>query len=580
MYILGISCYFHDASAALLKDGVIVAAAEEERFTRKKHDASFPMHAINYCLQSQNITVHDLTYIGFYEKPLLKFERLLSQHLHAFPWSFKTFLQSMPSWLHEKLNITRAIRKQLKYSGDILFIEHHLAHAASAFLLSPFKKAAIVTIDGVGSWTTTSYGIGNETKIHLMKVLPFPHSLGLLYSTLTAYLGFDVNDGEYKVMGLSAYGLSDKNKNIFYEKLKNAIDIKDDGSYHLDMSYFQYHYSDRMPSQKLCKLLGGPARNTDERITQRHKDIAAAAQMITEDVVMKILHHLHTSTECEAVVLGGGVALNSVCNGKILKKNLFKKIWIPPAPGDSGASIGAAAYIYHSILGHRRVSSLRHAFLGPGYSRKAIKNLLEKQRITFREFKNVRELVNHVATLIYKDNVVGWFQGRMEIGPRALGNRSILANPCNPHMKTLLNHRVKHRESFRPFAPAVCMEDASHYFHSDSPLPPSTDFMAFVYPAQKKWRGKIPAVLHVDGSGRLQSVRREYNPLFYNLIRSFENISGFPLLLNTSFNVSGEPLVCSPSDALQCFQRTKIDYLIIDRFLIGKKDNLYKRKHV
>src|SRR3989344_2470384 len=576
MYILGLSCYFHDASAALLKDGVIVAAAEEERFTRKKHDASFPMHAIDYCLQSQNITIHDVSYIGFYEKPLLKFERLLSQHLHSFPFSLKTFILSMPSWLHEKLRITHAIRKRLHYKGEVLFIEHHFAHAATAFLLSPFKNAAILTLDGVGGWTTTSYGVGKGTSIRLLKELTFPHSLGLFYSTITAYLGFEVHDGEYKVMGLSAYGSSARDKNIFYEKLKNVIDIKEDGSYQMDMEYFQYHYSDRMPSQKLCELLGGSVRKPQDKLMQRHKDIAAAVQMITEDVVMNILHHVHTATGCNVVVLGGGVALNGVCNGKILKKSPFRKIWIPPAPGDSGTSMGTASYIYHSVLGHQRISSLRHAFLGPCYSREVILELLEKKGVLFREFTDKQELVDYVANLIYNDKIVGWFQGRMEMGPRALGNRSILANPCNSRMKSAINRRVKHRESFRPFAPAVCSGDASRYFDSDFPLPPSSDFMAFVYPTQKKWFGKIPAVLHVDGSARLQSVRKKYNPLFYDLIRSFEKLSGFPMLLNTSFNVAGEPLVCSPSDALQCYQRTKIDYLVLDRFLIGKNGNIFK----
>ncbi len=448
MYILGISCYYHDSSAALLKDGIIVAAAEEERFTRKKHDTSFPLNAINYCLKSQNITVRDISHIGFYEKPFLKFERVLSQHLEKFPFSYKTFLSSMPSWINEKLRVTRTIKKKLKYNGTILFIEHHLAHAASTFLVSPFQKAAILTIDGVGEWTTTAYGVGSDKNIHLMKEIKFPHSIGLLYSTITTYLGFRANDGEYKCMGLAPYGNMNKETNHYYKKLKKVVDVKEDGSYRFDLSYFVYHYKDRMPSKKLCQLLGGPIRKPEEEITQRHKDIAAALQMITEDTITKILNHVYKETKCDNIVISGGVGLNSVFNGKILRNTKFKKIWMQPNASDGGTSIGVASYIYHTILGNKRNFILKDAYLGPGFSASEIKNFLDKNKINYSEFKDSKELINKVSKLIFEDNVVSWFQGRMEWGPRALGARSILSNPCNPKMQDILNQKVKHRECY------------------------------------------------------------------------------------------------------------------------------------
>src|SRR3989344_3007158 len=354
MYILGISCFYHDSSAALLKDGKIIVATQEERFTRKKHDTSFPINAINYCLKSQNINIKDVKYVGFYEKPFLKFERVLSQHLQMFPLSFKTFLSSMPSWIGEKLRVLRKIRKELKYKGEVIFVEHHLGHAASSFFVSPFKKAAILTIDGVGEWTTTAYGIGENNTINLMKEIKFPNSIGLIYSTITSYLGFSVNNSEYKVMGLSPYGNMNKSTNIYYKKLKKVVDIKEDGSYRLDMSYFVYHYADRMPSKKLCDLLGGPVRKAESEITQNHKDIAAAVQLITEEILTKMLNHLYEVTKCDNLVIGGGVALNSVYNGKILKNTPFKRIWIQPNASDGGTCIGAAYYAYNVILGNKR----------------------------------------------------------------------------------------------------------------------------------------------------------------------------------------------------------------------------------
>lgn len=572
IYILGISCYYHDASAALIRDGQVVAAAQEERFTRKKHDSSFPQHAIAWCLQSQGITPGDLSHVAFYEKPFTKFERVLYQHLHSFPKSIKTFVTSLPSWLTEKLRVMRSIRK-LGYKGNIFFLEHHLSHAASAFLVSPFKEAAIVTVDGVGEWTTTTIGKGNGSSIELLKEVVFPHSIGLLYSTITAYLGFSVNNSEYKVMGLAPYGDMNRRTNLLYQKLKSVIDVKPDGSYLLDMSYFTYHYGDRMPSRKLCELLEGPVRLPEGELTRRHKDIAAAVQLVTEDVMTQILKHAQDITKCNAVVLGGGVALNSVYNGKILSNTPFKRIWIHPDPGDGGTSIGAAMYVWNCILKHKRSFILSHASLGPGYSTEEIKAYLDGNHIRYSTFSKSNELVKQIAMHIFKGSVVGWFQGRMEWGPRALGNRSILSNPQNPRMQEILNLKVKHREKFRPFAPVVCLEDASTYFDCDEPIPEITDFMLMVYPIKEKWRGKIPAVTHVDGSGRLQTIQRFQNPLYFDLIKEFGRLSKIPILINTSFNIRGEPIVCSPHDAYRCMMGTGIDYLVMDKFLIRREDN-------
>ena len=559
IYILGISCYYHDSSAALLKDGKIVAAAEEERFTRKKHDKSFPINAIKY--------------IGFYEKPFLKFERLLSQHLHAFPLSIKSFLTSLPDWFTTRLRIVKTIKNNLDYNGDILFIEHHLAHAASAFLVSPYKKAAILTVDGVGEWSTTTYGLGEENEIHLMKEIRFPTSLGLLYSTITAYLGMTVNNSEYKIMGLAPYGVMDRQKNRYYTLLQKVLDLKEDGSYRLNMEYFVFHYATKMPSQKMCQLLGGPIRKPESKIDQRHKDIAAAVQMITEDVLTKIINHVYSVTKTDAIVLAGGCSLNSVYNGKILRNTPFKKIWIQPNASDGGTSIGAAAYVYNTILNKKRVYVQENPYLGPSFSDDIIKKFLDENKIKYSDFKNETELLKKTATLIYENNVVGWFQGGMEWGPRALGSRSILANPCNQKAKELLNAKVKHREHFRPFAPVVCEDDALTYFDCDKPIPEPTDFMLMVYPVHKKWYSKIPSVTHVDGSGRLQTVREFQNPLYYQLIKEFGKLSGIPILINTSFNIRGEPIVCTPYDGYKCMMGTGIDYLVMGKFLIARDDN-------
>jgi len=570
MYILGIACYYHDASACLIKDGKIIAAAEEERFTRKKHDSGFPFKAIDYCLKEAGIDLNKINYIAFYEKPLIKFERVIYQHLEMFPKSFPSFFKSIPSWMKEKLRVQNTIRKKLKFKKEIFFVEHHLAHAASSYLVSPFKEAAIYTADGVGEWATTAYGYGKGNDIILLKEIDFPHSLGLLYSTVTAYLGFSVNNSEYKVMGMAPYG-----KPVYYDKFRKIVDVKDDGSFELDMGYFVYHYKLAMPSKKFIKEFG-PIRKPESEVTQHHKDIAASLQKITEEIVIKTANHIHKETKMKNLCLAGGVALNSVANGKILKNTAFKNIYILPPAGDGGASVGAAAYVYFTLLKNKRTkeSFLNHAYLGPEFSREEIKQFLDSNNINYSEFKSDEELIRKTAKLIWENKVIGWFQGRMEFGPRALGARSILSNACNPQMKDILNLKVKHREKFRPFAPVVCADDANKYFECDRPLQVPTDFMLMVYPIKKKYHEKIPAVTHVDGSGRLQTVRKFQSPLYYNLIKEFGKLSGIPILINTSFNIRGEPIVCTPYDAYKCMMGTGIDYLVMDKYLIKRDDNL------
>lgn len=908
MFILGISCYYHDAAACIIKDGKIIAAAEEERFTRKKHDNSFPIRAIRCCLHEAGITAEQLDYVSYYEKPLLKFQRMLSQHLQMAPHSFGVFKESLVSWVH-KMDVEKKIREELDYKGDISFMEHHASHAASAFFPSPFEEAAIVTVDGVGEWATTTIGVGKRNSVKILKEIHFPHSLGLLYSTFTAYLGFTVNNSEYKVMGLSPYG----NPNKYTDHFNKIILLNDDGSFTLDMSYFDFHYKRWMPSKKLCRLFGGQAREKDEEVTQRHKDIAAALQKKTEEVLIHIIKHAKKETGMNNLCLAGGVALNSVANGKILRETEFEDIWIQPAAGDSGNAIGAALLLHHA-LGNTQRYVQETAYLGPAFSDERIKDFLDTHFVTYTTFKTKKEMVQKVAHLIFDNNVVGWFQGRMEWGPRALGARSILSNPCNPKMQDILNLKVKHREcyddetqiltmsgwklfkdlkkndvvatlnpenkelvyqqierkteykysgkmvrfknkrislvitpehnvwakeitnhsssiyknqfgfkkainlvghenmqikaidkwrgkekkyfflpevkrekyshlhqlrkikmdwwleflgyylsegcycydkghhyiyvaqstkskhyeriekclnklytwryshgctsfrlsnkqlfeyvmqfgkskdkfipqellglserqlkilfdalmcgdgtyrpkqykyttvskkladnvqelglklgysvttsteisnnskhndlyyvrlnkgskisyvrknqshlanyhgkvycvsvpkynilcvkrdekivfsgnSFRPFAPVVCVDDALTYFECDEPIPLPTDFMLMVYPIRKEWRAKIPAVTHVDGSGRLQTIRREQNPLYYELIKAFGKLSGVPILINTSFNIRGEPIVCTPKDAYWCMMGTGIDYLIMGKYIIKRADN-------
>ncbi len=591
MYILGIACHYHDSSAALIKDGKIVAAVEEERFTRKKHDNSFPINSIVFCINSQKIDIDDIEAICYYEKPFKKFRRILLQQVQRIP-SFKIFKETFSDWMGDdshlvwlrykdllpgKIYIKATIRKVLNYKNNIYFCNHHQSHAASSFFTSPFKKAAILTVDGVGEWSSTTYGYGEDNKIHLLKDIKYPHSIGLLYSTITAYLGFSVNNSEYKVMGLSSYGDMNKKTNQFYSQLRKVIDVKKDGSFRLDMSYFDYLHKERMPSNKLCSILEGPISPKGCRITQRHKDIAAAVQLITEEVLLKLLNHVFDVTKCINLCVAGGVALNSVFNGKILKNTPFKDIFIQPAAGDGGGSIGAAYFCYNHILKNKKREVQKTAFWGPEFSDKLIKFYLDLNDITYREFTSKEKLVQTTAKLIHQNNVIGWFQGRMECGPRALGSRSILANPTNPEMREILNLKVKHREEFRPFAPAVCEDDALKYFDCDKPIPLPTDFMLMVYPIREEWHKKIPAVTHVDGSGRLQTIRRGQNPLYFDLIKEFGELSGIPILINTSFNIRGEPIVCTPDDAYKCMMGTEIDYLIMGNFLIKR---LYNPKDV
>jgi len=567
MIILGISAYFHDSSAALLKDGILIAAAEEERFTRKKHDHGFPFKSIQYCLDEAKISINQVDYIAYYEKPLIKFDRIISQFIHSFPRGFIAFNKTMPSWLTEKLRIRKVIKNKLKFKGKIFFIEHHLAHAASSYLVSSFKESVILTFDGVGEWATATAGYARGNNIYLEKEIKFPHSIGLLYSAVTAYLGFSVNNSEYKVMGLSPYG-----KPIYYDKFKKLVDLKSDGSFALNMDYFSYHYKMAMPSKKFIEEFG-PANRMGGEINQRYKDIAASLQKFVEEILIKILNNLHSEYKIDNLCMAGGVALNSVANGKILKATPFKDVFIQPAAGDGGTSLGAAFYVYNTLLGNDRKFILENAYLGPHFSTSEVKTFLDQNKINYKLFQDDDGLLNTTAKLIFDNNVIGWFQGRMEFGPRALGSRSILSNACNPDMKEILNTKVKHREKFRPFAPVVCEDDALKYFDCDKPIPLPTDFMLMVYPIKNQWHNKIPAVTHVDGSGRLQTIRRAQNVLYYDLIKKFGRLSGIPILINTSFNIRGEPIVCTPFDAYKCMMGTGIDYLVMDKFLIKREDN-------
>lgn len=596
--ILGISGHYHDSAAALVIDGKVVAAAEEERFTRLKHDPSFPEEAIDFCLRDAGLAITDIDAVAFYEKPMVKFERLLTQHAEHFPRSFRTFRMAMPSWLGEKLHVRKLLRKRMGYRGEVYFLEHHLSHAAGAFYPSPFDEAAILTVDGVGEWTTAGQGVGRGNRLDLTHEIRFPHSLGLLYSTITAYLGFSVNNSEYKVMGLSAYGEKDPARNPYHAKLKRVIDIKPDGSFRLDLSYFTYEYADRMPSKKLCALLGGPVRREEEPVTERHQHIAAAVQLITEETMLALLRGLRARTGLDNVVLSGGVALNSVCNGKILSHTGFKDVWIQPAAGDAGSSLGAALYLHHAVFGAARNTSFAGgggegagralaetrrvdatpgvssgARLGPAFRSGDVKAFLEARGIAHHTLAGREAVVRETARLIAQGKVVGWFQGRMEWGPRALGGRSILANPGDPNMRDTLNLKVKHREAFRPFAPSVCVEDAPAYFECDLPVPLPADFMLMVYPVRPEWRARLPAVTHVDGTGRVQTVRPESDPLYHALIKAVGEETGIPMVVNTSFNIRGEPVVCTPEQAYRCMMGTGIDCLVMEDHLIWRHEN-------
>jgi carbamoyltransferase len=589
MKVLGISCFYHDSAACLIVDGQIIGAAAEERFSRKKHDNDFPGLTIEYCLEKAGLAVNELDAIVFYEKPIWKFERTLHQHLEHFPKSYKAFFDTTGSWINQKLSIKKILHGELNYSGEVVFLPHHLSHAASAYYLSPFSKSALVTIDGVGEWATTTVGVASKESIKIDQEIRFPHSLGLLYSTVTAYLGFRVNNDEYKVMGLAAYGKKDKYQEAFDE----LIVVNNDGSYALNMAYFDYAWTQRMPSKKMASLFGYPIRKPESKIYQYHKDIAAALQKKLEEVVFKLLQAAHDKYHVDNLCLSGGVALNSVMNGRILSLTSFKKIFIPPDPGDAGGAMGAALYVTlnpsvvknyvgrkkQPVVKHKRIASTFTPYLGPDYTRRQVETTLQKYKsqLKYKYFPDQEELLETTSDLIIKKQVIGWFQGRMEWGPRALGNRSILADATDPKMKDILNAKVKHREMFRPFAPVILEEHVPDYFEADKPLPVITKYMLMVYPFTEKGKKDIFSVVHVNGSGRLQSISRKDNPLYYSLIENYYKKTGIPVITNTSFNVRGEPIVCSPVDAIRCFLGTGIDYLVIDQYIINKRRIISKK---
>lgn len=587
MYILGLSAYYHDSAAALLCDGDIVAAAQEERFSRKKHDPGFPKRAVAYCLEEAGITIDQVDYVVFYDKPFIKFERLLMTYLGTAPKGLLSFYDQMPSWLKEKLFMRATLRRALKYQGQILFSTHHLSHAASAFFPCPHEEAAFITVDGVGEWATTTYGIGRGNKVEILKEINFPHSLGLLYSAFTYFTGFKVNSGEYKLMGLAPYGAP-----TYVDRIKRElIDIREDGSFRLNMAYFDYCAGRRMTNDKFAALFDGPARTPESKITQREMDLAQSVQVVTEEVLLKIARQVHKETGMKHLVLAGGVALNCVANGRLLREGPFESVWIQPCAGDGGNALGCALFAWHQLLQRPRTAdrARQHwTYLGPSFTDDAIESYLVENRIPHTKMV-AEEIAPRVATLLAAENVVGWFQGRMEFGPRALGARSILGDPRSRAMQSVLNLKIKFRESFRPFAPSVLKEYADEYFDlrgHDSP------YMLLVADVQSKHlvaltgedharegfdklrvvRSTIPAITHVDNSARVQTVTREANPRYYDLLDAFHTQTGCPVLINTSFNVRGEPIVCTPDEAYTCFMRTNMDYLCLGRFLLDKRD--------
>lgn len=566
--ILGISCYYHDAAATLIKDGEIIAAADEERFSRKKHDSGFPDKAIDFCLKKGGITADKLDYVVFYEKPFVKFERIIMSVLQTWPQGHAQFREGMLNWLKTKMWVSTHIQEKLKIPSDkILFSEHHMSHAASAFLCSPFDDAAIVTIDGVGEWATATIGVGEGTNIKILKELKFPHSIGLLYSVYTAFLGFEVNEGEYKVMGMAPYGKPKYTDNVWKTVLQNP-----DGSVALNMDYFKFHRSENQSySKKFVELFGQPRPPKSEGIEEYYADVAASIQKVTEDIILKIVRHAKELTGKENLCLAGGVALNSKANGLVMKEKIFKDIFIQPAAGDSGGSMGAALYAYHTILGNPRKHVLNHAYHGEEYSSSEIKEFLETNKIPYREITDQNELVDIVASKIKNGNVIGWFQGRFEWGPRALGSRSILADPRSANMKDIVNTKIKFREPFRPFAPSVLMESADNIFEIENPASHwPARFMLYVVPVRDRARGFVPAVTHVDGTARLQAVYKDYNPRYHSLISKFGELTGVDTVLNTSFNLKGEPIVNTPANAYSTFSRSGMDMLVLGDFVVEK----------
>lgn len=626
MYILGISAFYHDSAASLIKDGEIVAAAQEDRFTRKKHDFSFPKNAVNYCLKEASIGINELDYVAFYDKPFIKFERILQTYLSYAPIGISSFLKAIPLWIKQKLFMKEEIRKELDgYEGKILFPQHHESHAGSAFFPSPYKDAAFLTIDGVGEWTTTSYGIGRDNQIRIIGEIDFPHSLGLLYSAFTYYCGFKVNSGEYKLMGLAPYG-QPKYVDIIRNEL---IDLKEDGSFKLNMKYFNYCAGLTMTHNRFHKLFGSSPRKAESTISQKHMDIAKSIQVVTEEIMIRMVKHIHKETGMKYLCLAGGVALNCVANGRILREGPFDDIWIQPAAGDAGGALGSALFVWYQYLDNKRVVAegkdfQKGSYLGPCFSDEDIEKFL-KENGAFFENIETKDIPERIAKIIADDHVVGWFQGRMEYGPRALGARSIIGDARSNEMQSIMNLKIKYRESFRPFAPSVLEERVSDYFEikGKSPYmllvsnvvknrlksPLSEQEIKTQIDEQKERlrqeveelkrlkrfddaqrlaavsnnedylrfrtiihsvRSDLPAITHVDYSARVQTVNREDNPLYYDMIKAFENLTGCPVIINTSFNVRGEPIVCKPEEAYKCFMRTQMDYLIMGSYLLDK----------
>lgn len=594
--VLGISAFYHDSAAALVVDGRIVAAAQEERFTRRKHDSAFPQHAVDYCLKESGLAPGDIDYIAFYDKPLTKFERLLETYLEFAPAGFRSFCMAMPLWLKEKLHMRRTLRGAVPGAdrARLIFADHHETHAASAFFPSPFDRAAILTIDGVGEWSTAAYGVGEGNHIQLTHHLQFPHSLGLLYSAITYYCGFKVNSGEYKLMGLAPYG-----RPIYVDLIyKHLIDVKPDGSLWMDMNYFNYCQGLTMTNDRFHRLFGGPPRSPESDLLQSHMDMAASIQKVCEDVVLKMGAHVYKETGCKNLVLAGGVALNCVANGKLLREGPFDNIWIQPAAGDAGGALGAALFVWHQLLDHPRKAepgdTQRGSLLGPAFSPDEVCKFLASQGAEFEQFDHQAELLETVAGYLTDGKIVGWFQGRMEFGPRALGSRSILGDPRNPAMQAKMNVKIKFRESFRPFAPIVMEEHAPQWFQMK---PGETSpYMLIVEPVLEKHRkaipedqqrimesdpdlrhrvnvvrSEIPAVTHVDFSARLQTVDSVRNPRLHALLQRFYELTGCPVLVNTSFNVRGEPIVCTPEDAYRCFLATDMDVLVLENAVLVKE---------
>ena len=565
MFNLGISCYYHDSAVALLKDGHVIAAIEEERFSRKKFDDEFPKMAIEWCLKEAEIKPNQIDSVAFYDKPVLKFERLLDNYIAVAPRGLYSFLDVIPKWIHKRLWVKNEIKKSLSgFKGKIIFPEHHMSHAAHAFYTSPFEESAILTIDGVGEWSTTSIGHAKHNSIKITNDIRWPHSLGLFYSAFTYFLGFKVNEGEYKLMGLSSYGTPK-----YYDLiLDNLIDVKDDGSIHLNMKYFAFTYDKVMTNKKFSELFGILPKTKDEKTLQIHFDIGASAQKVLEDVILKMVNHVYEKTKMKNLCFGGGVALNGVANYKILKEGPFDNVHIPPSPGDAGSAVGAAQYLYYNHHNNERIIETdpgkrihENVYVGPSFSNKQITKYLDSENIPYKSFDR-ESLLKKTAQLIADGNVVGWYQGKMEWGPRALGNRSILADPRRADMKDILNAKIKHRESFRPFAPSIMEEYAEEYFEIDVPSP----YMLMVAPVKKP--EQIPAVTHVDGTGRLQTVSKNTNLLYYDLINEFYKITDVPVIINTSMNVMGEPIVNTPEEAFEMMLKTDMDCIILGNNII------------